>query len=248
MLSLQCQKTKIENIITTIKNKYDMKTIKFFMVALISLVTATTCFADDRMILPEQLPAAAKTFIQTHYSGAKILFASKDLDGLSKHYEVHLNDGTQLDFDSKGNQITGYHGDSRKLCIPDYVMQTDGTFWYTSNVYSIADEAFAGKDFVSAFFRGNLGDGTGARILKDNPELKDIWFNMQVLYDAEKDTYSKEAFAGIPEDVTVHLPASLTDEQRSKVEDFLHGIGIPAGAAFEYYDLRQGGAAAEQGR
>ena len=102
MLSLQCQKTKIENIIT-IKNKYDMKTIKFFMVALISLVTATTCFADDRMILPEQLPAAAKTFIQTHYSGAKILFASKDLDGLSKHYEVHLNDGTQLDFDSKGN-------------------------------------------------------------------------------------------------------------------------------------------------
>ena len=47
------------------------------------------------------------------------------------------------DFDSKGNQITGYHGDSRKLSIPDYVMQTDGTFWYTSNVYSIADEAFA---------------------------------------------------------------------------------------------------------
>ena len=91
-----------------------MKTIKFFMVALISLVTATTCFADDRMILPEQLPAAAKTFIQTHYSGAKILFASKDLDGLSKHYEVHLNDGTQLDFDSKGNwtswKATGGYG------------------------------------------------------------------------------------------------------------------------------------------
>ena len=148
------------------------------------------------------------------------------------------------DFDSKGNQITGYHGNSSKLCIPDYVMQTDGTFWYTSNVYSIADEAFAGKGFVSAFFRGNLGDGTGARILKDNPELKDIWFNMQVLFDAEKDTYSKEAFAGVPEDVTVHLPASLTDEQRSKVEDFLHGIGIPSSASFEYYDLRQGSAAA----
>ena len=148
------------------------------------------------------------------------------------------------DFDSKGNQITGYHGNSSKLCIPDYVIQTDGTFWYTSNVYSIADEAFAGKGFVSAFFRGNLGDGTGARILKDNPELKDIWFNMQVLFDAEKDTYSKEAFAGVPEDVTVHLPASLTDEQRSKVEEFLHGIGIPSGASFEYYDLRQGSAAA----
>jgi hypothetical protein len=68
---------------------------------------------------------------------------------------------------------------------------------------------------------------------------------MQVLYDAEKDTYSKEAFAGVPEDVTVHLPASLTDEQRTKVEDFLHSIGIPTGAAFEYYDLRQGGAAAD---
>ncbi|MBR7057602.1 MAG: leucine-rich repeat domain-containing protein, partial [Stomatobaculum sp.] len=147
------------------------------------------------------------------------------------------------DFDSKGNQITGYHGNSSKLCIPDYVMQTDGTFWYTSNVYSIADEAFAGKGFVSAFFRGNLGDGTGARILKDNPDLKDIWFNMQVLFDAEKDTYSKEAFAGVPDDVTVHLPASLTGDERKKVEDFLHAIGMPSGCTFDYYDLRAESAA-----
>lgn len=80
-----------------------MKTIKFFMVALMSLVTVTTCFADDRMILPEQLPAPAKAFIQTHFNGTNILFASKEYDGLSKHYEVHLNDGTQVDFDSKGN-------------------------------------------------------------------------------------------------------------------------------------------------
>ncbi|MBQ7534372.1 MAG: leucine-rich repeat domain-containing protein [Stomatobaculum sp.] len=160
------------------------------------------------------------------------------ISGSSKDF---VPDST-YDFDSDKNQITGYHGNSKKLCIPDYVMQTDGTFWYTSNVYSIADEAFAGKGFVSAFFKGNLGDGTGARILKDNPDLADIWFNMQVLPDSEKNYYNKEAFAGVPENVTVHLPASLTDQQRKQVEDFLHGIGIPAGAAFDYYGIREAAA------
>ncbi len=142
------------------------------------------------------------------------------------------------DFESEKNTITGYRGSGSKICIPDYVMQTDGTFWFTQNVYSIAEGAFAGKGITSAYFRGNCGDGTGARVLADNPDLKDIWFNMQVLYDADKSIYDPAAFEGVPENVTVHLPESLNDEQRGKVEEFLHSVGIPAGASFEYYSLR----------
>jgi|GEM_PF-1045829 len=150
-----------------------------------------------------------------------------------------LPDST-YDFDSEKNTITGYHGDSKKLGIPDYVMQTDGTFWYTANVYSIADEAFAGKGFTTAYLRGNCDDGTGARILKDNPELKDIWFNTQILFDAQKEgtIYDPAAFEGVPEDVTVHLPESFTEDQRKLVEDYLHSVSMPAGATFEYYSLR----------
>ena len=46
-----------------------------------------------------------------------------------------------LGFEMQGNNITGYTGESKKLTIPNYVLLTDGTFWYTTNVYGIADEA-----------------------------------------------------------------------------------------------------------
>ena len=149
-----------------------------------------------------------------------------------------------VDFEVNNTVLTGYKGDSKNLSVPNYVMETDGTFWFTGNVYRIEDEAFAGKGLSSFFYRGQFGDGTGARILKDNPDLKDIWFNMAILFEADRaDIFDKEAFAGVPDDVTVHLPASLTGDERKKVEDFLHAIGMPSGCTFDYYDLRAESAA-----
>ena len=63
------------------------------------LATATACYCDGRMIAPEKLPAAAKTFIQQSFPDAAIAFAERD----SNEYEVHLNDGTEITFDLKGN-------------------------------------------------------------------------------------------------------------------------------------------------
>ena len=154
--------------------------------------------------------------------------------------------GSTCDFEMKGTVVTGYKGSSKMLSIPNYVTQTDGTFWFTGNVYRIEDEAFAGKGLTTVFFRCQFGDGTGARILKDNPGLKDIWFNMAVLEEADRgNRFDKEAFAGVPDDVTVHLPASLTDDERKKVEDFLHSVGMPSGCSFDYYN-RRGEAAAKK--
>ena len=152
------------------------------------------------------------------------------------------------DFEMKGTVVTGYKGSSKTLSIPNYVTQTDGTFWYTGNVYRVEDEAFAGKGLTSFFFRGMFGDGTGARILKDNPDLKDIWFNMSILDEANRgNRFDKEAFAGVPENVTVHLPASMTDDERKKVGDFLHSVGMPSGCSFDYYDFRGEAAATSTG-
>ena len=139
-------------------------------------------------------------------------------------------------FDVDNTKITGYHGESKKLVIPDYALYQDGDWWLTQNVYSIADEAFKGSDFTEAFFRGNCGDGTGARILDGNTALTDIWFTTQLLFDEGK--YDPQAFAGIPENVTVHLPDSMTEEQRAWAENFLHSISIPESATFEYYSFR----------
>ena len=60
---------------------------------------ANVCYADDRPIPVEKLPAAAKEFVKTHFPKSKIIYAEKDW----KRYETRLNDGTEIDFDSKGN-------------------------------------------------------------------------------------------------------------------------------------------------
>ena len=60
---------------------------------------ANVCYADDRPIPVEKLPAAAKEFVKTHFPKSKIIYAEKDW----KRYETRMNDGTEIDFDSKGN-------------------------------------------------------------------------------------------------------------------------------------------------
>ncbi len=139
-------------------------------------------------------------------------------------------------FDVQNCIITGYHGESKKLSVPDYALYLDDDWWLTQNVYGIADGAFKDSGFTEAYFRGNCGDGIGARILEGNTALRDIWFTTQLLFD--EGNYDPEAFVGIPENVTVHLPDSMTEEQRAWAENYLHSIGIPESAAFAYYSLR----------
>ncbi len=72
---------------------------RFFLVALMCMIMSATTFASDRVITANQLPATAQTFINQTFPGATIMYAEID-DG---KYEVHLNDGTEINFDRKGN-------------------------------------------------------------------------------------------------------------------------------------------------
>ncbi len=72
---------------------------RFFLVALMCMIMSATTFASDRVITANQLPATAQTFINQTFPGASIMYAEID-DG---KYEVHLNDGTEINFDRKGN-------------------------------------------------------------------------------------------------------------------------------------------------
>ena len=86
------------------KNITIMKTVKFFFAALACLFVSTTvCSAHDYPIPPAQLPAAAQSFLQQHFPGKTIVYAEKDTEFMKVKYEVNLNDGTQVDFDSQGN-------------------------------------------------------------------------------------------------------------------------------------------------
>lgn len=80
-----------------------MRTIKFFMAALMCFMVSTVCFAGDHVISPSQLPKAAKVYIERHYRGQRIAYAEVDYDHGRKKYEVKLMNGVELKFDSRGN-------------------------------------------------------------------------------------------------------------------------------------------------
>ena len=58
----------------------------------------TAC--SDKPVIPEQLPAPVKTFVQQTYPGQTITFAQKDLELFGWQYEVFLGDGTHIEFDT----------------------------------------------------------------------------------------------------------------------------------------------------
>ena len=77
---------------------------EFFLVALLCmLLQSVTCLADDKIIPVEQLPAPAKTFVKKYFPQATIEYATKDTEFMGTTYEVRLSDGTEVDFDKKGN-------------------------------------------------------------------------------------------------------------------------------------------------
>ena len=80
-----------------------MKKFRFFLAALLCIVTATISKADDVMVPVNQLPATVKTFVAQNFKGKSIAYASLDRDFGGGKYEVRLNDGTEVDFDRRGN-------------------------------------------------------------------------------------------------------------------------------------------------
>lgn len=75
------------------------------MVAFIVVIGVSSC-DKDKVIQPEDIPAAATAFLATYFPDATITQAKKDRDGLlGKEYEVYLNNGTKVDFDKNGNWI-----------------------------------------------------------------------------------------------------------------------------------------------
>ena len=74
-----------------------MKQMKYLLMALMCLISSSV-MADDTPIPVEQLPEAAKTFVQTNFKGQKIVYAEKDWNS----FECRLADGTKIEFTKKG--------------------------------------------------------------------------------------------------------------------------------------------------
>ena len=74
-----------------------MKLMKYFLMGLMCLMSSSI-LADDTPIPVEQLPEAARTFVQTNFKDQKIVYAEKDWNS----FECRLADGTKIEFTKKG--------------------------------------------------------------------------------------------------------------------------------------------------
>ena len=81
---------------TAIKTMY-----KTFLAA--ALLAGFTANAQKKTITVTQLPAAAQTFIKTHFAGQNADYIVEDKGLLDTDYEVRLANGTEIEFDEKGN-------------------------------------------------------------------------------------------------------------------------------------------------
>ena len=78
------------------------KSVLFFAALVCMMFQTVSTFANDRIIPNEQLPAAAKTFIQKTFPGQSISYTKLDRDFAKTRYEVYLNNGVEVDFDKSG--------------------------------------------------------------------------------------------------------------------------------------------------
>ena len=65
-----------------------------------------TVSCDYEKVIPtEQLPMAAKAYIEQNQTGANVLIAKKERDFLATKYKVQLDNYMEIEFDSDGMVI-----------------------------------------------------------------------------------------------------------------------------------------------
>lgn len=82
-----------------------MKKIGFAIVMLVGLVFMASSFTYDKYVAPNSLPQTAQQFLQKNFSDRQVALIEKDVQFLGVKYEVTLNDGSEIDFDTKGEWI-----------------------------------------------------------------------------------------------------------------------------------------------
>ena len=80
----------------------DMKKFIVFLAAAIAGIGVLSG-CDEVKIKEKRLPETARTFIQKNFPHTTILSAEKEKEDGVKQYNVRLADGTEIEFDAKGN-------------------------------------------------------------------------------------------------------------------------------------------------
>lgn len=92
---------------------------------------ASIANAYDKPIDYEQLPSAAKSFIEADFPMQTIAYITKDTDLLDTAYNVHFANGMEIEFNSKGEwkEISSVSSPIDSKYIPRQIIDVVATRW-----------------------------------------------------------------------------------------------------------------------
>ena len=80
-----------------------MKSLSTIIVAIAAIFVSTTpVFGQDRIIPSGKLPDAAQSFIKEYFPENAVSYVKKEAELKKTTYEVTLQDGTEIEFNGKG--------------------------------------------------------------------------------------------------------------------------------------------------
>ena len=110
-------------------------------IAILAVVFGVTfaASAEEKAIEVSQLPKAAQEFISTHVGTVAVSSAHSDKDILDVDYEVRLEDGTEIDFDSDGEwmEVQNKHLGIPKSFIPEEIVTYAETNYAKQKIVAI---------------------------------------------------------------------------------------------------------------
>jgi hypothetical protein len=99
-----------------------MKKIVILAIAVFSCSVMASC--REKPVTFDQLPTAAKSFINANFAGDKVVMAKLDDDLIRPDYEVRLSSGVELKFNNSGSleKVASHKGISADL-IPHSIRE-----------------------------------------------------------------------------------------------------------------------------
>ena len=108
-----------------------MKNIARLIVAIsVFLASASFISCEDAIITAEKLPAAARAFIEEYFPETAVSYVKKDKELTKTTYEVVLQDGTEMEFNGKGQWD---NVDCKNRAVPAALIPTAITEYVNTN-------------------------------------------------------------------------------------------------------------------
>lgn len=112
---------------------------RFIVIVAVVLGVAYTVSADERPIDLASMPKEAQSFISKNFADYSVVMATVDNDIMDTDYEVRLNDGTKIDFNSRGEwtDISNKRTGIPEKIIPNKLTEYVKKHYDQTNIISI---------------------------------------------------------------------------------------------------------------